>query len=345
MNIILDAMGGDNAPEEIVHGAADAAKETDAFITLVGDQTKIEPLCEKYGFPKDRYEIVHTQTVLTMEDDPMDVVRKKKDCSMGVGLRLLKERGDAFVSAGNTGALHAGSTLIVRPIKGIHRSAIATVLPFAKPVLMLDSGANINVTPEYLEQWARLGSIYMKNIMGVESPTVGLLNNGTEEHKGTDVMAETYARLKTAEGISFIGNVEGSALPSAPCDVLVTDGFTGNVTLKLIEGLGKFMFGKLKTMYTANAGTKVAYLLMKDQLRGLKKDFDASEYGGAPFIGLSKPVIKAHGNSNARAILNAVKQAAAFAGTGAIEQFEEVAAMYRAAKATATESKGTDNNE
>lgn len=333
MNIILDAMGGDHAPEEIVHGAADAAKVMDIKITLVGDEAKIRPLCEKYEFPEDKLEVVHTETVLTMEDDPMAVVRSKKDCSMGVGLRMLKESGDAFVSAGNTGALHAGSTLIIRPLKGIHRPAIATVLPFAKPVLMMDSGANTNVTPEYLEQWARLGSIYMKNIHGVENPAVGLLNNGTEEHKGTEIMAQTHKLLREAEGVNFMGNVEGSMIPLAPCDVLVTDGFTGNVTLKVIEGMGKFLFGKLKDMYSATAGSKMAYLLMKNQLRGLKKEFDASEYGGAPLIGLSKPVIKAHGNSNARAIFNAIKQAATFAGTGSIEKFEEVAAMYREKKA------------
>jgi len=332
MNIILDAMGGDNAPEEIVHGAADAAREMDVYITLVGDETKIKPLCEKWDFPCDKYEIVHTETVLTMEDDPMAVVRSKKDCSMGVGLRMLKESGDAFVSAGNTGALHAGSTLIIRPLKGIHRPAIATILPFARPILMLDSGANTNVTPEYLEQWARLGAIYMKNIHGVDDPEVGLLNNGTEEHKGTEIMAQTHKLLRNAEGVNFIGNVEGSMIPLAPCDVLVTDGFTGNITLKLIEGMGKFLFGKLKDMYSANVGSKLAYLLMKNELRGLKKEFDASEHGGAPLIGLSKPVIKAHGNSNARAIFNAIKQADAFAKTGAIEKFEEVAAMYRAKK-------------
>lgn len=337
-------MGGDHAPEEIIHGAADAAKAMDISITLVGDAARVEPLCEKYGFPKEKLEVIHTDTVLTMEDDPMAVVRSKKDCSMGVGLRLLKEKGDAFLSAGNTGALHAGSTLIIRPLKGIHRPAIATVLPLSRPMLLLDSGANTNVTPEYLEQWARLGSIYMKNIHGVEDPTVGLINNGTEEHKGTEIIAQTHKLLKEAEGLNFIGNVEGSMIPKAPCDVLVTDGFTGNVTLKLIEGMGKFFFGKLKGMYSANTASKMAYVLMKDQLRGLKSEFDASEYGGAPFIGLSKPVIKAHGNSDARAIYNAVKQAVAFAGTGSIESFEEVAAMYREKKEAEKEKSRDDSN-
>ncbi|MBQ7828323.1 MAG: phosphate acyltransferase PlsX [Clostridia bacterium] len=340
MKIIIDAMGGDKAPEEIVHGAADAAKAYDVQITLVGDEAQVRPLCEKYGFPEDKLTIVHTETVLTMEDDPIAVVRAKKECSMGVGLRLLKEDGDAFVSAGNTGALHVGSSLLIRPIKGINRSAIATILPFERPILLLDSGANTNVTPEYLEQWARLGTIYMRDIMGVEDPTVGLLNNGTEEHKGTETAAKAYERLKYADGVNFFGNVEGSMIPKAPCDVLVTDGFTGNILLKTIEGLSKFFFGKLKTMYTRNAASKMAYLLMKDQLLGLKKDFDASEYGGAPLIGLSKPVIKAHGNSDARAIFNAVRQAITFAKSGAIEKFDEVAAAYRQAK---EQDKGTEN--
>lgn len=340
MKIIIDAMGGDNAPEEIVHGAADAAKAFDVQITLVGDEARVRPLCEKYGFPEDKLEIVHTETVLTMEDDPVAVVRGKKDCSMGVGLRLLKEQGDAFLSAGNTGALHVGSSLLIRPLKGINRSAIATILPFERPILLMDSGANTNVTPEHLEQWARLGTIYMRDIMGVADPTVGLLNNGTEEHKGTEIASQTYARLRDAEGVNFFGNVEGSMIPLAPCDVLITDGFTGNITLKLIEGLSKFFFGKLKTMYTKNAASKLAFLLMKDQLYGLKKEFDASEYGGAPLIGLAKPVIKAHGNSNAKAIVNAVKQAMTFAGSGAIEKFDEVAAMYRQAK---EQNKGTEN--
>lgn len=332
MRIIVDAMGGDHAPEETVHGAADAARELGVDITLVGDEAKLMPLCDRYGFPKDRLETVHTETVLTMEDSPMDVVRQKKACSMGVGLRLLKERGDAFLSAGNTGALQVGASLIVRPLKGIKRSAIAAILPFRRPMLLLDSGANTVVTSENLEQWARLGTIYMRDIMGVASPTVGLLNNGTEEHKGTELAAETYKRLRNAEDIRFFGNVEGSMLPQMPCDVLVTDGFTGNVTLKLIEGMGKFMFGELRELYTASLTSKLAYLLMKGQLRGLKRSFDTSEFGGAPLIGLSKPVIKAHGNSNAKAIYSAIRQAKLFAESGAVDKFEAVARMYREPK-------------
>ncbi len=329
MKIIIDAMGGDNAPEEIVHGAADAAVDMDITVTLVGDETKIRPLCKKYSFPEGKLEIVHTDVVLTMEDDPIAVVRAKKDSSMGVGLRLLKEDGDAFLSAGNTGALHAGSSLLVRPIKGITRSAIAAILPFERPILLLDSGANTAVTPEYLEQWARLGSIYMRDIMGVENPAVGLLNNGTEEHKGTEIASAAHKLLCDAEDVNFIGNVEGSMIPKSCCDVLVTDGFTGNITLKTIEGMGKFFFSKLKGMFLKNILSKLSYLLMKKQLYGLKNEFDASTYGGAPLIGLKKPVIKAHGNSDAKAIYNAVKQAVKFAESGAIGKFDAVAAMYR----------------
>lgn len=341
MRIIIDAMGGDKAPEEIVHGAADAARAFDVQITLVGNESVIAPLLEKYSFPAEKLEVVHTETVLTMEDDPIAVVRAKKDCSMGVGLRLLKEgKGDVFISAGNTGALHAGSSLLIRPFKGIGRPAIATILPFERPMLLLDSGANTNVTPEYLEQWARLGAIYMRDIMGVENPSVGLLNNGTEEHKGTEVAVQTHKRLCELEDVNFIGNVEGSMIPHGPCDVLITDGFTGNVTLKTIEGMSKFFFGTLKNIFTKNFVSKLAYLMMKNQLRGLKKQFDASEHGGAPLIGLSKPVIKAHGNSDAKAIFNAVRQAVGFVSSGAIGRFDEVAALYRTQK---EQSQSKDN--
>ena len=329
MNIILDAMGGDKAPAEIVRGAVMGMEATGAHITLVGDQKRIEELIPS-GTDMSKIDIVHTDVAISMEDDPISVVRSKKDSSMGIGLKLLKEGGDAFVSAGNTGALHAGSSLVIRTVKGSHRSAIGMILPFNPPPLMLDCGANTNVTSEYLEQWALLGSIYMKNVMKVENPTVGLLNNGTEEHKGTPVVVETHAKLKENPNINFVGNIESSALPFGVCDVLVTDGFTGNVTLKLIEGLGKFFFSKLKTMYTANTKTKLSYLLMKDQLKGFKKEFDASEYGGAPLLGLSKPVIKAHGNSDAKAIKNAVCQAVTFVETNSIAQFEEAASEFSA---------------
>ncbi len=334
MNIIIDAMGGDHAPGEIVKGIAEASKIYESKLTVVGNQPVIERILKENAANTAKIEIVHTETVVTMEDDPICVVRKKKDSSMGQGLQLLKTDGDAFVSAGNTGALHAGSSLLVRPVKGVQRSGIATLLPFARPILMMDCGANTNVTAEYLEQWAVMGSIYMKNIHGIDTPEVGLLNNGTEEHKGTQVQIDAYQRLKALDRIKFKGNVESKEIPFGPCDVLVTDGFTGNITLKLVEGMAKFLLGTLKTMYTKNAVTKMSYLLMKDQLKQIKNDFDASEYGGAPLLGLQKPVIKAHGSSDARAICNAVRQAEAFVKTGVIDEISEAMSVYdkRAAK-------------
>ncbi len=327
MNIIIDAMGGDNAPREIVKGAIAASQKTKSRLTLVGSRGKIESILKEEGTDPRVFDIVHTDSVITMEDDPLSVVRAKKDSSMSTGLRLLKEGGDAFVSAGNTGALHAGSSLIVRTVKGVQRSGIATVLPFTRPILLMDCGANVNVTADYLVQWAMMGAIYMKNVVGVADPEVGLLNNGTEEHKGTQIQIDAYAKLRTAPGIRFHGNVEAKELPFGPCDVLVTDGFTGNITLKLIEGMSKYMFSLLKDMYMTNAMTKLSFFAMKDQLRKVKHDFDASEYGGAPLLGLQKPVIKAHGSSDARAITNAVRQAEAYISTGVTA---EIAAQMEA---------------
>ncbi|MBE6725162.1 MAG: phosphate acyltransferase PlsX [Ruminococcaceae bacterium] len=336
MDIIIDAMGGDNAPTEIVKGAAEAAKDGGARLVLVGNKLRIEQSLRACGADTRLIEIVHADQVITMEDDPMSVVRAKKQSSMAEGLRLLKEGGDAFVSAGNTGALHAGSSLIIRTVKGVQRSGIATVLPFTRPILLMDSGANINVTAEYFVQWAIMGSLYMKNVLGVENPEVGLLNNGTEDHKGTQIQIDAYRKLNGQAGLSFVGNVEGKELPFGPCDVIVTDGFTGNVTLKLIEGMSKFMLGLLKDMYTKNAVTKLSFLAMKNDLRQMKHNFDASEYGGAPLLGLQKPVIKAHGSSDARALKNAIRQAQTFVSTGMTEQIAERMAEYGEARAAKT---------
>ncbi len=328
MKIIIDAMGGDNAPEEIVAGIAGASLKTNSDLIVVGDKAKIEKCLSGKPYNKARVEIVHTDVSITMEDDPLTVVRSKKDSSMGVGLRLLKDEGDAFVSAGNTGALHAGSSLIIRPIKGINRSGIATILPFPRPILLMDCGANVNVTADYLLQWAIVGSVYMKNVHGISSPEVGLLNNGTEEHKGTQIQIDAYQKLSELDTVKFVGNVEAKEIPSSPCDILVTDGFTGNVTLKLIEGMAKFFFGTLKDMYTKNMMTKMSFLVMKDQLKGMKNSFDASEYGGAPLLGLQKPVIKAHGSSDRRAIENAISQAEKFVNTHVISDITEQISSY-----------------
>ena len=317
MRIILDVMGGDNSPATFVEGAVNAVKEYGCDITLVGDEIQILSAFADSGFPMDKIEIVDAPTFVTMEDSAMSVMREKKDSSMSVGLKLLAEgKGDAFVSSGNTGALLAGATFIVRRIRGL-RAAIGTVLPLARPTLLVDSGANTTVTPENLEQFARMGSIYMERLHGIKNPTVALLNNGTEETKGTDLHRETYQKLKNSN-VNFIGNIEGKDIPFAKSDVIVTDGFTGNVVLKLTEGFGKFMIDQMTELFTQNPITKASALVIKGYLRKFKKKFDATEYGGAPLLGISKPVIKAHGSSNAKAVKNAVRQAIYFVNTGII---------------------------
>ncbi len=319
MRIIIDAMGGDNAPEAIVKGACEASLVTDASLVLVGKEDAVSKLVEKFPH-SDNIELVHADGVIEMDDDPMAVMKAKKDSSMSEGLRLLKESGDAFVSAGSTGALHTGATLIARNIKGVRRAAIATLLPLGRPVLLMDSGANISVTADNLVQWAYIGSVYMEKVMGVKNPTVGLLNNGTEECKGTPLQREAFALMSADERLNFVGNVESSKLPVGGCDVLITDGFTGNIALKLTEGMGKFMLGVLKETFSSSLGGKISYLLMKSRLKALKGRFNASSLGGAPILGISRPVIKAHGGSDAEAIKNAILQAEKFASSGAIDE-------------------------
>lgn len=317
MKIILDVMGADRPPEHFVEGAAMAVKEFGCDIILVGDEIQILSAFGEKGLSMEKIEIIDAPEYITMEDSAMSVVREKNTSSMNVGLKLLAEgKGDAFVSAGNTGALLAGATFIVRRIRGL-RAAIGTILPLAKPTLLVDSGANINVTPENLEQFARMGAIYMERLHGIHSPTIGLLNNGIEETKGTDLHRETYRKLSDSD-LNFIGNIEGRDIPFAKSDVIVTDGFTGNVVLKLTEGFGSFMIEQLTELFTKNAVTKASALVLRSALKGFKKKFDATEYGGAPLLGISKPVIKAHGSSNAKAVKNAIKQAIYYVNTGII---------------------------
>ena len=253
---------------------------------------------------------------------------------MNVALTMLAEgKGDALVSTGNTGALFTGATLIVRKIKGIKRPAIASILPMSPPVLLLDSGANISVTPAYLEQFAIMGSAYMKNIMNIDSPRVGLLNNGEEEHKGTELQIETYKILRQSKTINFVGNIEGNRVMQNTCDVIVADGFTGNIFLKTLEGLGKMMLKTIKAALYSKIRTRAAGLLIKGEMQGIRKTFDAGEFGGAPILGISKPVIKAHGSSNAKAFKNAIRQAIAYCDTdisGDIEAALKIAAEKKA---------------
>ncbi len=352
MKIIVDVMGGDHAPREMVLGVLQAAQEfRDQAVDyiLVGDEQSIRAIADEQGADISTFEIVPTQDVITMEDDPVSVMRAKKESSMAVGLRMLAEgKGDAFVSTGNTGALFTGAMLIVRKIRGIQRAGIATILPLSNPVLLMDTGANVEVTEQNLEQFARMGSAYMKRLYGLESPRVGLLNNGTEACKGTPLQVAAFARLSACEDLNFIGNVEGSTLPHDVCDVLVTDGFTGNILVKTIEGMGKLLMSSLKDVFLHSGKAlfffegfrgKLAALLIKREIGDMKRRFDANEIGGAPILGISKPVIKAHGSSNAKAFKNAIRQAIAYASSGMIED------IAVAMSATSVKHESNENND
>ena len=311
MKIILDAMGGDNAPAEILKGAAAAtAAWPDVEILAVGDAEKIAACVKENAIEMKNIEIVNATEVIEMCDEPAKAVRAKKDSSMVVGLRMLAEgKGDAFVSAGSTGALHVGASLIVRTVKGVKRPALATVIPGKTPFLLLDCGANVECRASMLEAFGVMGSVYMNKVMGLEQPRVALVNNGAEESKGTPTYVEAHQLLKNNKTIHFVGNIEPRDIPAGHADVVVADGFTGNVVLKLTEGLAKYFGSKLKEMFKKSLGTKVGYLLLKGGVADFKKSMDADEYGGAPLLGTRRPVIKAHGSSNARAIQNAIRQA------------------------------------
>lgn len=308
MRIILDAMGGDNAPLAPLEGAARAVKELGVEVTLSGDENKIKALAEEHHIPLSGIRLLHTEEIITMEDQPTEVVKSKKKCSMAIGMQALADgEGDAFVSAGNSGALLVGATMIPRRIKGIKRAAMAPVLPTAKGhAILMDGGANTECRPEMLEQFGIMGAVYMEKVMGIPSPKVALINNGAEECKGRELDVEAYQLMKAAD-INFVGNIEGRDVPSGNADVLVTDGFTGNIVLKLYEGLGKFFAGKIKEMFTG-AG-KIGALFMMDKLSGLKDSFDYKKVGGAVLLGISKPVIKAHGSSDGEAFFHAIRQA------------------------------------
>ena len=329
MRIIIDVMSGDNAPLEILLGVDKAAKEdysNGVSYTLVGDENIIKSLASEHKIDISNYEIKHTDTVLTMEDEPMAIMREKKNSSLGLGLQLLaKGEGDAFVSAGNTGALFSGSSLIVKRVPGIQRAGIGAILPLSNPVMMIDSGASVKPNEEYMVGFAVMGSAYMKALYGVDNPRVSLLNNGTEEHKGTELQQAAYARLSESKLFNFTGNVEGNKLALGGCDVAVTDGFTGNVALKCIEGMGKLLSNELKAMFKGGLGGILAYLLISKKMKAFKKRFDAKEHGGAPILGLSRTVIKAHGSSDAKAFSNAIRQAINCVNSGVVEIIAEEA--------------------
>lgn len=343
MKLIIDCMGGDNAPAEMLAGAVAARKEFGGEYLLVGDEAALRAEAAAKGYNLTPFEILHADEVVTMEDDAM-AWRQKPASSMNLALRALADgQGDAVVSCGNTGALFSGASLVVRRAKGVHRAAIGTVLPFQPPVLLLDAGANVAVQPEFLTQFAIMGTAYMRALYHLESPRVGLLSNGSEETKGTEMHRAAYGLLSACPGIRFVGNVEGNGLTHGVCDVVVTDGFTGNVTLKAFEGMGKMFSARLKGVFKSGLGGALAYLLVKKQIGVLRRDFDSSEIGGSPILGVRKPVIKAHGSSDAKAFKNAIRQAMSLVETGALNEMQEaVNAAAEAAKAAAKEEEGTD---
>ncbi|MBQ8894117.1 MAG: phosphate acyltransferase PlsX [Clostridia bacterium] len=326
MRIVVDAHGGDNAPLEIIKGCYMAVNELkDISILLVGQKNQLQQIMTDNGLPSSKIEIVDAPDIITMEDEPTSILKEKQYSSMAVAFKMLKEdKADAFVSAGNSGAILVGATLLIKRIRGIKRAALGAVMPSLEgPYIMLDCGANVECKPEYLDQFATMGSIYMKSCLKMENPRVALLNNGTEECKGPELQQDAHKLLKKNQGINFIGNIEGRDVPLGGCDVLVADGFSGNITLKVSEGWGKLMSGALKDMLTKNIKSKIAALLIMSQIKEFRRKMDYKEYGGAPLLGVTKPVIKAHGSSDAKAFKNAIRQACTFAESNMILEIEK----------------------
>ena len=309
MKIIVDAFGGDNAPLEIIKGAVEAKNEFGVDIILTGDEVIIRKVAAENLIRLDGVEIYNAPGVFTNNDQPTSIrSRAKADTSLATGFRLLRDGvGDAFLSAGNSGAIGAGSMFIVKRIKGVQRVAFAPVIPGKTGKFMLiDSGINTDVRPKVLQQFAIMGSVYMNKVMGVENPRVGLANVGTEEHKGDELRQETYKLLQNTP-VNFIGNVEGRDIPMDGADVVVCDGFTGNLIIKTYEGVALALLGKIKGIFKKNLKTKLAAALVLGDMKKFKKEMDLDEFGGTAVLGCSKPVFKAHGNANAKTIKNAVR--------------------------------------
>jgi len=323
MKIIIDGMGGDNAPEATVKGAVDAINQFGISIIITGPEELLKKELLKHQYDKEKIEILNANDVINNDDDPAIAIRKKKDSSLVVGLNALKDGlGDGIISAGNTGALLAGGLFIVKRIQGIDRAAITLLYPTLKGAsLLLDAGANMDSKPEYLKQFAIMGSIYMEEVMGKVNPKVGLINVGTEDSKGNQLAKESFQLMKDSP-INFVGNIEGRDIPTGEVDVMVCDGFVGNIVLKLTEGLSSSIFSLLKKAFLSNMKSKIGALLLKGEMGGLKKTMDYREYGGAPLLGTSKPVVKAHGSSDAYAIKNGIGQLKLFIEKDVIKAIE-----------------------
>ncbi len=330
MKIIVDGFGGDNAPLSVLKGSEMAVKEYGVEIVITGDEKKLKTTAEENKISLDNITIVHAPDVITMDDDPFTILKEKSESSMAKAFALLKDgEGEAFVSAGSTGAIVIGANFMIKRIKGIKRAALATVVPTLTGCYMLmDSGANLDCKPETLTSFGIMGSIYMQKIMGIESPRVGLVNVGTEDTKGGELQQGAFALLKEAP-VNFIGNIEARDIPAGVADVAVADGFTGNVILKLTEGLASMFAKKIKGMFLEGVTGRLSAVMMFKKIKGFKKSMDYTEYGGAPLLGVRKPVIKAHGSSNPKAFKNAIGQAVKFANQGLIPDIEEIMAEIK----------------
>lgn len=315
VRVAVDAMGGDNAPMEIVKGSVEAVNErADITVLLVGREELLQEELSKYSYDKERLKVVHANEVIATEEAPVMAIRRKKDSSIVTALNLVKNKeADAFVSAGSTGAVLVGGQFVVGRIKGVERSPLAPLLPTVNGVsLLIDCGANVDARPSHLVQFAKMGSIYMENVVGIKNPRVAIVNIGAEEEKGNMLVKETFPLLKNCSDINFIGSIEAREIPHGGADVIVCEAFVGNVILKLYEGVGSALIGKIKTGLMSTFKSKMGALLCKSALKETLKSFDASEYGGAPMLGLNGLVVKAHGNSKSIEIKNSIIQCVSF---------------------------------
>ena len=336
VKVAVDAMGGDLAPAEPVKGAVQALeKRKSLHVTLVGKEEVIRAELEKYKYDEERVEILDAREVIEMAEPPVNAIRRKKDSSIVKGLKLVKEGTcDAFVTAGSTGATLAGGQLLVGRIRGIERPPLAPLMPTAKgPVLLVDCGANMDARASQLVQFAQMGSIYMRNMTGIENPRVALVNVGAEEEKGNALVKEVFPLLKECEGINFIGNIEARDIPAGDADVVVCDAFVGNVILKLYEGLASTLIHKIKDALMTSLRSKIGALMIKPALKGMLKEFDISSYGGAPMLGLRGLVVKTHGNAEAVEIKNAIEQCFVFKKKDINGQFVEKMGLEQNGKA------------
>ncbi len=326
INIIVDAMGGDNAPDAIIEGCIEALERQDGFsITLVGNEQVIKEKLKKKEYNKDRIEIVNATEVITGNDTPTKAIKNKKDSSMVVGLKMLKDKkGDAFLSAGNTGAILTGSLLIVGRMNGIDRPSMPALVPTKKDMcLIIDAGMNTVCKPVNYLQFGIMGSIYMKLLFDIETPKVGLMNVGSEDAKGNETLKQAFATLSSSS-VNFVGNIEGNDIPDGDVDVAVCDGYVGNVALKLYEGAGSLFLKELKKIFTKNIFTKLCYLMVKPFFKDFKRKFDADELSGAPVLGINGLVIKSHGSSKAKTIRTAIlKRAIPLVKYGIVDEIQE----------------------